>query len=64
MAEKLKRASYRDAINFIAFNDEPLDRDPASAGTYTTSLLVAEIFGTTTERVGRDIVRLREREGI
>lgn len=57
----MKRASYRDAIDMIAHNDEPTELDVESIRTYTTTQLVAEIFGATDHKVARDILRLRER---
>ncbi len=56
---KLKRASYRDAIDFIACNDESAETDPETVQSLASVLLVACIFGTEPERVARDVVRLR-----
>lgn len=57
----LKRASYRDAIDFIAQNDEPAEQDEEMVSCLTTVVLVASIFGTDTDRVARDVVRLRKK---
>jgi hypothetical protein len=56
------RASYRHGVAFIALNDEPTDRCVESVSYYTTSLLLAELFGVEPERVGKDVVRYREKE--
>lgn len=63
----MKRASYREAIDWIANNDsagDPNAGDPDSAGHLVSSVLIADIFDVSTERVGRDIVRARVRLGI
>lgn len=59
----MKRASYRDAVDFIAFNDETAETDEAEVRTLASVLLVASVFGVETERVARDVVRLRKRTG-
>lgn len=58
----MKRASYRDAIDFIALNDEAAERDPELVAGFVTVVLVASIFGVEPERVAKDVVRYRERE--
>ena len=58
----MKRASYRDAIEWIARNDSAGDEgadDPVTVGELVTSLLVADIFDVEPDRVGRDVVRCR-----
>lgn len=58
----MKRASYRDAIDFIAWNDSAADdgaRDPERVAELVTSGLVAEIFDVPSEKVGADVVRRR-----
>jgi hypothetical protein len=58
----MKRASYRDAIDWIAQNDSAGDDDaddPEVVGHLVSSVLIAEIFGVECERVGRDVVRRR-----
>lgn len=59
MGERLKRASYREAIEWIALNDEPSCRDPEWLPTTVTALLIADIFGADPARVGRDVLRYR-----
>lgn len=60
--ERVKRASYRNAIDFIAQNDSVADDDaddPDVVGYLVSSVLVSEIFGVSPEKVGRDVVRRR-----
>ena len=59
----LKRAGYRDAVNFIAENDEPRETELAEIIGTPTVVLVASIFGTTQERVAADVVRERAKLG-
>jgi hypothetical protein len=60
----MRRASYRNAVDFIAQNDEAGigddAYDPERVAELVTSILVADIFGVEAERVGRDVVRRRE----
>lgn len=60
----MKRASYREAVDFIAFNDGWGDHDAydveAVSGVVTVGL-VARIFGVENERVAADVVRSREK---
>lgn len=60
----VKRASYRDAIDFIACNDEPTETDPEEVRGLASVLLVASIFGVDTERVAKDVVRYRKKHNI
>lgn len=60
----MKRASYRHAIDWIAHNDsagDPDALDEHAAGSLTTSVLVADLFDVDSDRVGRDVVRVRRR---
>lgn len=55
----MKRASYRDAIDWVAQNDCPGDDgDPAEL---VSACLVADIFGVSREKVGADVARLRKK---
>lgn len=59
----MKRASYRAAIAWIAENDSNGEDDRLDAevvSSLITAILVADVFGVPTEKVGRDIVRHRE----
>jgi len=61
----MKRASYREAISWIALNDGPGDFDalePAYVAEQMTAKIVADLFGVDDARVGKDVVRARKRE--
>ena len=61
----MKRASYREAIAWIAMNDSAGDDDaldPKAAGSLITSCLVADIFGIDQDKVGADVVKYRRKE--
>jgi hypothetical protein len=60
----LKRASYRDAIDFVVCNDESAELDPEAVKSLASVLLVASIFGTTIEKVAADVVRYRRKNGL
>jgi hypothetical protein len=58
----VKRASYRDAIDFIAQNDSPgcfNADDPKTVSELVSSQLVADVFAVDAIKVGRDVVRRR-----
>ena len=58
----MKRASYRDAIDWIAQNDSAADDghdDPETVASLVSAVLIADIFDVPAERVGRDVVRRR-----
>lgn len=51
----MKRASYREAIAWLAFNDDTHwlhDADPIES---VSTALVADLFGVDVERVTRDL---------
>lgn len=59
----MKRASYRAAIYWIAMNDSAADHDALeveAAGSLVTSVLVADLFDVSCDKVGKDIVRIRK----
>lgn len=59
----MKRASYRDAIDWVAQNDSAADDkadDPQTVSELVSSQLVADVFGVESIRVGRDVVRRRK----
>lgn len=59
----MKRASYREAIDWVAQMDSPADDgslDPATVQGLVSSVLVADIFDVPHEKVGRDVVRRRK----
>jgi hypothetical protein len=55
----MKRASYREAVAWIADNDEPGDHEVASIAGYISTLLVADLFRLPPVRVAADILRKR-----
>ena len=57
----MKHASYRNGIDWIAFNDEPECDDPNEIAGFISSILLAELFGVTNERVAADVIRLRKK---
>lgn len=59
----MKRASYRDAIDWIACNDSAGDNsalDAATVADLITAALVADIFDVPSQKVGADVVRRRQ----
>jgi hypothetical protein len=59
----VKRASYRDAIDWIAQNDsagDPDSHDAEVAGSLVSAVLIADIFDVSSEKVGADIARRRQ----
>ena len=58
----MKRASYREAIAWIAEMDESAERDTEVMEGVATVILVADLFGVTTARVAHDVVRRREKD--
>lgn len=57
----MKRASYKEAIAWVAMNDETADMNPESVKFFITSLLIADIFDVEEDKVGKDIVRFRKK---
>jgi len=55
----MKRASYRDAIDYIAHNDCDDMRDIEEIVGLVTVQLVKNIFGVPSEKVANDILRYR-----
>lgn len=60
----MKRASYRNAVYWIAANDGRGDRlaeDVDHVSGLVTTKLVADLFDVTDEKVATDIVKLRDK---
>lgn len=60
----MKKASYRQAIAWIATEDDPGSDDaldPEQVSFMLTSCLVADIFETPREQVGNDVVEYRKK---
>jgi hypothetical protein len=65
MPRRMKRANYRDAIAWIACNDDAGEPDALNLETvhgYISVCLIADLFGVERERVARDVVRYRNKE--
>jgi hypothetical protein len=60
----MKRPGYREAVRWIAANDEPTDLDAFNVAGYLTTVLVADLFGVDAERVAGDVVKLREADDL
>jgi O-glycosyl hydrolase len=58
----MKRASYRDGIQWIAQNDEPGEMDPDCVAGFISVALLADLFGKDQAQVAADVVRVRVRE--
>jgi len=56
----MKRASYREGVAWIAMNDEPGATTEETAGLISVALL-ADLFGATSERVAKDVMRYRDK---
>lgn len=59
----MKRASYRQAIDWVAQNDSAGDSDALDVDAVSylvSSVLVADIFDVPCDKVGKDIVRRRK----
>ena len=56
-----KRASYREAVQWIAVNDEPGEKDVEVMQGMISVCLVADIFGADQAVVAKDVMRARER---
>lgn len=52
---RMRRASYRDGVAWIAANDEPGE---------ATSRMLADLCGVDPDRVDRDVERYRRKHGI
>lgn len=58
----MKRASYREAIAWIGYNDsagDPDALDATVASALVSAVLVADIFDVPAKKVGQDIVKYR-----
>lgn len=53
-------ARYRDAIEWIALNDDTSERDVGAISTNMTTSLVADIFGKERMQVARAVLRVRK----
>lgn len=60
----MKRPTYKAAIEFITFNDEPGDLDAESVSSMISVGLVAELFGKSTAEVATSVVALRRKVSV
>ena len=59
----MKRASYREAVQWIAFNDNAGNGDTQEeVAMYITVLLIADIFDVEPDKVASDVCKVREKE--
>jgi hypothetical protein len=56
----MKMQGIKFAVQWIADNDEPGDRDVESVAGYTSTILVADLFEKDRFDIARRIVRARE----
>ncbi len=60
----MKRPSYRDGVQWIAWNDDAGSDgalDPKEVRCMISTGLLADLFGKTTEQVARDIIVARKK---
>lgn len=58
-----KKATYGEAIVWIAFNDETANRtDPTLVEGSISALLVADLFDVDPRRVAQDVIEVRAQE--
>lgn len=58
---RMKRAGYREAIAWVAANDDPSTVDPELVHGAVTVGFVADLFGVDQDQVVADVVKLREK---
>jgi hypothetical protein len=59
-----KRPSYREGVEIIALNDEPLEMDAEQMIGTATVLLLASLFDVTQKKVAADVIAYRAREQV
>lgn len=61
----MKRASYRDAVAWVAVNDSAADgADLEVVESYISTILVADIFDVEVSKVAADVVAYRKKGGL
>ena len=60
----MKTPTYREAVEWIAVNDDPDETRAARIAQNLTVQLVADLFALSTVTVARDIARVRKDERI
>lgn len=61
---KIKRPSYRDAVDAIAWNDEPAEHDADAVAGMASVVIIASIFGVPSEQVAADVVAYRLKHNV
>jgi len=63
MKRTTRRGGYRDAVRWVAHNDNAGTDDGAyEIAGYVSTLLVADLFGADPDVVAKDILRVRRKE--
>lgn len=57
-----RRPAYKDAIFWLAMNDDHDPETPADVARLTTTILVADLFGRLAITVGRDVLKIRNKQ--
>lgn len=55
----MKRASYREAVEWIALNDDAVEHDVDNIRASISVLLIADLFRVESARVATDVLRFR-----
>lgn len=66
-ALELLSAQLADAVDFIAYNDDPASGDSRQAKTvqgYSSVVLCSEVFGVSRSRIARDVVKVRRQNNV
>lgn len=58
------RPTIRAAVEWIAYNDEPSDRDVESVSDMISVVLAAELFTVAPEAIAKKVVAMRTRNDI
>lgn len=58
----MKRPSYRDAVNWLAMNDDLVWIEEPEFGPSPAAAVIRDIFDVTKEKLAADVVRELERE--
>lgn len=65
--KRMKRASYREGVEWIALNDEnggPEALDPEMVRSYVSVALLSDLFGVESERIAKDVIRYRKKHDV
>lgn len=59
---KPKRLSYREAVEWIAVNDEPTETNPETLASLISVALIADLSARDPKKVAQDVLRARKQE--